>query len=131
MIVLTHPVDDRTIRFRELMRERMYFCVTKLNPLAERESVSLQDIDGQTILLYSEIGFWYDVFKSKLPHSRLLLQNEFDVFQELADASEFPFFISDWHLQNSPLPKQRICLPITDEEASVTYYYAGRREYIR
>lgn len=131
MIVLTHPIDDQTVRFHELMREKMYFCVTKRNPLANRESVSLQDIDGQTILLYSEIGFWYEVFKSKLTHSKMLLQSEFDVFQELADASEFPFFISDWHLKNSTIPKQRICLPITDAEASVTYYYASKQEYLK
>ena len=131
MIVLTHPVNDRTVHFRELMREKMYFCVTKLNPLAEHKNVSLQEIDGQTILLYSEIGFWYEAFKSKLPHSRFLLQSEFDVFQELADASEFPFFISDWHLKNSAIPKQRICLPITDTEASATYYYASKQNYLK
>lgn len=131
MIVLNRPLEDRTICFRELMSEKMYFCVTKLNPLAGHKEITLKDIDGQTILLYSEIGFWYEVFKAKLPHSRLLLQNEFDVFQELADASEFPFFVSDWHMKNSTLPKQRICLPITDAEASATYYYASKEKYLK
>lgn len=131
IIVVTRPIEMQDTRFKKLMSEKMYFCVTKLNPLATHESVTLSEIDGQTILLYSEIGFWYDVFKSKLPHSRLLLQNEFDVFQELANASEFPFFISDWHINNSTLPEQRICVPIADEEASVTYYYASKKRYLK
>ena len=131
MIILPHPFEHPTTPCQILMSEKMYFCVTKLNPLAEQKEVSLQDIDGQTILLYSEIGFWYEVFRIKLPHSRLLLQQEFDVFQELADASEFPFFISDWHLEHSELPPQRICIPITDAEAFVTYYYASRKKYLK
>ena len=134
MIILNHPIDEPDIRCRELMKEKMFFCVTKLNPLAGHKEVSLQDIDGQTILLYSKIGFWYDVFKEKLPHSRLLLQSEFDIFRELADASEFPFFVSDWHLKNSSLSEQRICIPITDTEASIIYYYISKksaRDYLK
>lgn len=120
IIVLTHPIEGGEFYCRKLMEEHMFFSVTKLNPLASRETVSFQDIDGQTILLYAGIGFWYELCQTALPHSRLLLQSDFDVFQELADASEFPFFVSDWHLKRSSVP--RICLPISDPEASVTYY---------
>lgn len=132
--VLSHPLDDPSVYCRKLLVEKMFFSVTELNPLAKRKSVSLQDIDGQTILLYSGIGLWYDLCKTKLSHSRLLLQSEFDVFQELADASEFPFFISDWHLEHSVPPKNRIFLPISDPETTVTYYYVckkSERDYLK
>ena len=128
IIVLTHPIDAPDFFSMELMQERMYFAVTKHNPLSGRKSVTFRDIDGQTILLYSGIGLWYETCKTMIPNSRLLLQNDFAVFQELADASEFPFFISNWHIEKSLAPKDRSYLPITDQEASVTYYCVCKKE---
>lgn len=122
IIVLTHPIDDSSYCCKELMTEHMYFAVTKLNPLASKKQVSFSDINGQTILLYQGIGFWYDICNNKLSHSRMLLQNDFSTFQELANASEFPFFISDWHFRHSVVPESRIYIPISDTEATVTYY---------
>ena len=129
VIILPHPIEDDTLHCQEYITEHMYFCVTKLNPLASQKQVSLKDIDGQTILLYSEIGFWYELCKSKLTHSKLLPQSKFDVFQELANASEFPFFISNWHLEHSTPPPNRICLPISDAETTVTYYCICQKKY--
>lgn len=125
--VLRHPISDKDLCCEKFMEEKMFFAVTKLNPLAKRKSISLTDINGQTILLYSQIGFWYELCKEKLPQSRLLLQNEFDVFSELTRASEFPYFISDWHLQHSTPPQNRIYLPIEDEDFNITYYSLQRK----
>ena len=122
IIVLTHPIEDSCYFCNKLTTEQIYFAVTKLNPLADKKAVSFRDIDGQTILLYQKIGFWYDLCYHKLTHSRMLLQNDFSTFQELVAASEFPFFISDWHLKHSPAPENRIYIPVSDSEASVTYY---------
>ena len=131
VIILSHPLEDSTLHCQEYLTEHMYFCVTKLNPLASHKEITLKDIDGQTILLYSEIGFWFELCKSKLTHSKLLLQNEFDVFKELANASEFPFFISNWHLAHASAPSHRICLPITDPETIVTYYCICKKADLR
>lgn len=126
IVILTNPVEDDGLICRKLFEEKMAFAVKKSNPLAAKSSVSFRDINGQTILLYSGIGFWYDRCRKMLPSSRFLLQDDFNTFRELADASEFPFFMSSWHLGKRE-PDDRIILPISDPESSVTYYYAYKR----
>lgn len=127
MAVLNRPVQDPGLCCRRLMEEQMYFSVAKTNPLADQNQVSMSDINGQTILLYSNIGFWYDLCRRKLPRSRFLLQTEFDVFREVAVASELPFFVSDWHIRHGHFPEDRVYLPISDPEAKVTYYIICRK----
>ena len=122
VIVLSHPMNAPGLFSKRLMEEHFFFAVTNRNPLAERKSVSMRDINGQTILLLSQIGEWYDICKAKLPDSRLLFQDEPDVFKELISASELPFFISSNHLTRSHRPDDRIYVPSDDEEMHVTYY---------
>lgn len=127
IIILTHPLEGEGLTSRKFLVEKMFYCVPKENPLAGRESVTMEEIDGQTILLYSESGFWYPLCRKKLPHSRLLLQTEFEVFRELANASAFPFFISSWHREHDFLSADRVCIPITDPDMTATYFCISRQ----
>lgn len=127
IVILTTPVEDDGLICRKLFEERMSFAVKKSNPLAAKSSVSFRDINGQTILLYSGIGFWHDRCMKMLPSSRFLLQDDFNTFRELADASDFPFFMSSWHLDKRKPDRDRIILPISDPESAVTYYYAYKK----
>ena len=61
-------------------RERLYLSVPEQHPLAKKDEIVLSDIDGQNILLFTQIGFWYEFCKEKLPHVHFLMMNEFDAF---------------------------------------------------
>ena len=91
------------------------------HPLSAKEQLYLQEIDGQNLLLYTKIGFWYELCRQKLPNAHFLMMNEFDAFGEVAGAGAFPSFVTE-AAAGGELPEGRKAIPILDEEANVTYY---------
>ena len=59
--------------------------VPSTHPLAKHEKgIRLKELEGQSILLFSQIGFWYELCKEKIPHPRFILQDDFLTFGEMA-----------------------------------------------
>ena len=102
--------------------EHLYVSLPPVHPLADAAGLYLKDLDGQTFLLYSQIGFWDGLCRRKMPSSRFLLQQEMDVLGELVENSAFPAFTTDYVMKRSRQETDRVIIPILDEEANVTYY---------
>ncbi|MCM1561873.1 MAG: LysR family transcriptional regulator [Butyrivibrio sp.] len=106
--------------------ENLSLSLPVSHPLADSAGIYLKDMDGENMLLYSDIGFWHNLHKNKMPHSRFLLQNERFAFNELVTSSILPSFTSDivqrHPEQNNTSAANRVTVPILDEEAHVTYY---------
>ncbi len=130
LAVVTHPEDDEDLFCMKYMEEALYLVVPENHELAGLSHLYLKDIDGYTILLHSNIGFWMDLCREHLSHSRFLLQNDFETFKELADASDFLFFTTSWQLEHTSHPKNKKYLPIIDGEANITYYIICRKKNV-
>ena len=81
------------------------------------------------ILLFSQIGFWYELCIDKIPNPHFLLQNDFEAFGTLIQASNLPVFTSSYFMEHDSMPdfypeNTRVILPILDEEAYVHYFLA-------
>lgn len=93
------------------------------------DGVYLKEIDGERMLLYTDIGFWKDWSQKMLPSTYFLLQQNLEDFSELVAASDLPAFSSDLGLQKNLYDikrANRVYIPILDPEAHVTYYCACR-----
>ena len=84
--------------------------------------VHLKDLDGLSILLLSQIGFWSSVHRAKTPNSKYLLQIEESSFAELAGNSQYPIFSSSYFVGRGETLPGRVNVPIADPECSVQYY---------
>ncbi len=102
--------------------EHLYVTLPPVHPLADADGLYLKDLDGQTFLLYSQIGFWDELCRRKMPSARFLLQQDIDVLGELVANSAFPAFTTDYIMQHTGAVTDRIAIPILDPEASVTYH---------
>lgn len=122
MIVLTHPEESDTFQSIPWQNEHLYITLPPAHPLAGRDSVYLHELNGQTILLYSQIGFWYDLCMEKMPESRFLIQNEYDALGELVQASALPAFSTNLVRSEDDRHLNRVFIPVLDPEASVDYY---------
>lgn len=130
--VFAGEVSDGAFFCKRFGTERLFFSVPKSHPLSGRESVSFADIDGETMLLMSDIGIWHEVHTHKMPHSHFLLQNERSDFSTLVSKSELPSFTSDLAMNHPDFPSERVNIPISDKEATATYYAVCRKsEYAR
>ena len=70
----------------------------------------------------NDIGFWNFVQIEKLPNSHFLIQSDRFSFNELVRNSSLPSFTTDLAKQYLGINDDRIEVPISDPEASVTYY---------
>lgn len=102
--------------------ERLCVALPRDHPLAARESVSFQELDGLSLLAHQSALFWMERCKQKLPHSRLLAQDSLESLHELVDSSTLPAFSSDRVAEWGYESEGRITIPIRDEDAFATYY---------
>lgn len=92
------------------------------HPLSQKKSIHFSDLDGQTMLLYSNIGFWHDLHVKKTPHTRYLLQEERQTFNEIVKTSSLPSYTTNLAIKKEGPHTNRIVIPIDEPEAHVTYY---------
>lgn len=90
--------------------------------LADRKEVSYADLEGETMLLYSTSGVWYERHLAEMPKTKFILQPERDSFTEIVKSSTLPCFTSNLTLKREGKPENRIIIPFTDESAHVTFY---------
>ena len=125
LVILHEQPEDETLYWKKCGSEKLYLVVPQTHPLAKHEGIRLKDLEGQSILLFSQIGFWYELCKEKIPHPRFIMQDDFHTFGELAYASALPVFTTDyWIGRDEYVSDGRILLPILDPEANVSYYLA-------
>lgn len=89
----------------------------------------MEDMDGENLLLFQNIGFWRDIVDVKMPNSKFLVQTERYSFEELIANTVLPCFSSNMTIQkNVSRNFNRVNIPITDPEVNVTYYLTCKKE---
>ena len=122
-IVILHKnfVDEKF--FSETIgSEQLFLAVPYNHRFADKEGIFLEELNGEKILLYSKIGFWYEICKEKAPNAKFLLQTEREIFKELVESNSFLSFTTNIFIENSRAPKNCFYKPILNVEADVTYH---------
>lgn len=122
IVVLNEPFIDERYECVELFEEKLNLSVPPEHPLALSKHIAFQDLDGESVLLFSKIGFWNEVCLKMIPNSHLLIQEDSKIFNELTKASSLPNFISNINMLREKQMKNRVILPIVDKEATAKYY---------
>ena len=61
IIITTKEVNQPGIICKKYCEEHLYVALPPAHPLSERKTLTLSDLNGQSILLLSKLGFWFDV----------------------------------------------------------------------
>ena len=121
--VLPFPIGGA----KPFLHERLFVCVPPEHELAQHKTLTFAEINGFNFLLRTELGFWDTLCREKMPSSKFLVQTDTAVFDELVNASSLPCFTTDYgQLQAHISYPGRVVVPLTDEEADVTFYLAKR-----
>ena len=123
-IVVTHepPPQDEELFCFPYREEHLSLLVPVNHPLARLTVIQAADLAHQNLLLYSEIGFWTEVCREKLPEAHFLLMNEWDAFGELVGLGAFPSFVTDAFAPGQPA-ENKMVIPIEDEDFQAVYYF--------
>jgi len=127
-LIATHSAPGGGLYGQPFRTERLFLSVPLAHPLAARKELTPADIYGQNLLLYTDIGFWHDFCREKLPNAHFLMMSEWDAFGEVAGTGAFPSFVTDAHMERDGVPQNRVVIPIVDEQAEATYYCVCRAE---
>lgn len=128
-LVVTHVKPDGEQYFwKECMKETLMFALPKGHRYARRKSLSFSEMNGENMLLMPDIGFWDFVTTDRMPDSRFLTQSDRFSFNELLQASSLPAFTSDLAEKYAEIPSDRVNVPISDKDSSVTYYLVCKAE---
>ena len=127
MIVLPGKPDETKYFSKPCGQETLMFALPKGHPYARRKKLSFSDMNGENMLLMPDIGFWSFVM-DKMPDSRFLTQSDRYSFNELVQASSLPSFVTDLSERYRITPPGRIYVPISDADATVTYYLVCKQE---
>ena len=130
MIILLHPFDDSLFASQKYFSERLSVMLPKKHPLAKRKSIALKELAGETFAVYSEVGFWEKVKREKIPDVKfvkLVPHEDSEPITAITKVSDLPSFISD-RTTALTLPKNRVAVPLSDDEVNVTFYTVCKRE---
>ncbi|MGI6217968.1 MAG: LysR family transcriptional regulator [Coriobacteriales bacterium] len=114
------PINLPSYECFPFMEESLLLYVREDNPLSKRKEVSFKDIDGNQFLIFSDIGFWWEICKECLPNSHFIRQSDRVVFTEVSRTSNALMFATV--LASYTKIEGRVTVPITDEKAHATYY---------
>jgi len=121
--------NDRLPAFESkfLTTERLAVALPLGHRLAHLPEASFSDLDGETFLLQAHVGYWRAMVERAMPRSRFLVQENRDVYLELARTSQAAIFVSDAGMSNADT-SGRTVVPISDAEAHPAFWLLMRTD---
>ena len=128
-VFLSHPVEEEGMFCKEYLSEHLYLSVPQNHPAATRSSIAFSEMDGQSFLMYKQVGIWEAVVRKMMPKASFFPQEQLEALGELEACSSLPSFVSDISRENLDVRKNgRVAVPFSDPEAEISYYMVCREE---
>lgn len=113
---------------RPFLRESLGVLLSPVHKLARRKSLRFADLDGETFVVFGDIGFWMPLCRAKMPKTEFLVQGTYGATGQIVANSTLPGFFTDVSALRTPIPEGRVAVPMRDVEATVTYHLVCRAE---
>lgn len=116
---------DAGLRSCPLMVEELSIILPPSHPLAAYKSLTAAQLDRETFLIMTDIGFWRQRVDHALPHATFIEQNDSMVFSQLAHSSPYCMFITNAPFRGDP-PAGRVIVPFDDPTAHADFLLVTR-----
>lgn len=122
IIVLNHPLKNKNFITLDFFKEELYLSVPINHQFAKFKTISFQDLDGTSVLLRGNLGYWKDLKEKVIPHSTLIFENNEMILNELIKSSTLPSFRTNISLLRLKENEDRIYIPFIDQQAKIKFY---------
>lgn len=122
VVTLAPPQNTEKYAAEKLFTENLFIVLPKKHRLAEKDKISLKELAGEKILIYSKLGFWYETTKNLIPDVEFFDQQEMTALRQLAKLTELPSFVTNFTIQNVREMKDKKAVAISDREVNVTFW---------
>jgi DNA-binding transcriptional LysR family regulator len=124
LAITLRPQILPTMRSVQIMCEDLYAFLPKGHRLATRDTVSFADLDGESFLVLSEVGFWMDMLRRNMPRANIVEQADRSVFEQLVRTTELLGFVTNV-TQGIREGFNRVAVPISDADAHATFFLSA------
>ena len=121
LAITLRPMILPTMHSTQLMTEDLYVNLPSSHHLANRSQVSFADLDGESFLVLSEVGFWMDMLRRNMPHAHIVEQADRSVFRQLVESTDLLSFTTNITRRHREHEGHTI-VPIVDGDAHATFY---------
>ena len=128
IIVLNHPINDKKYICYDFFEEDLYLSVPPSHQFASLKEINFSLLDGTSVLLRSNLGYWKELKEKVIPHSVLIFQEDEIILNELIKASSLPSFRTDISIQRLKEKENRVYIPFSNEEAKVKFYIIYKKQ---
>ncbi len=122
IVTLSSPKNTEKYAAEKLFTENLFIVLPKTHRIAEKDKISLKELAGEKILIYSKLGFWYETTKNLIPDVEFFDQQEMTALRQLAKLTELPSFVTNFTIQNVREMKDKKAVAISDSEVNVTFW---------
>lgn len=114
-----------------IMTESLSALLPRTHPFASKQTLRFCDIDGETFLIYTNIGFWRSIVERELPHATFLWQEDrsmFEILLSTSDALAFSTEAATPYTSHQTENVARVAVPLSDASARATFYLVYRTD---
>lgn len=122
MIILNRNIDEADFVSHPCGTEHLCFIVEKDHRIAKQEQCAFRDMNGESILMASGVGYWDQIVRDHMPDSHFLIQSGLDALVEIIQASSLPHFATDLTIRLYGQETEKACVPISDD-AAIEHFY--------
>ena len=126
LIVLNAPIERPGVLCRSYVTERLMLSVPPEHPLAGRKEIDIAALEGLTMLLYGDLGVWQRLHDERMHGVHFIVQESRAAFEQLVRASGLPCFTTNLSSRFTPAARERVRVPIRDDEAAMAFYLCAR-----
>ncbi|WP_294580633.1 LysR family transcriptional regulator [uncultured Thomasclavelia sp.] len=130
IIILNKKIKADDLAYKLWGSEQLYFTLPLDHRLANQDKISFQDIDGETLILYQNIGFYQELVTSLMPNTHFIIENNRNNFLNLLNRSDFVSFTTDLAMEEEGKINNRSIKEISDFQSIVPFYcYCLKKNY--
>ena len=127
LILTDVPAEEPGLLCRPYVEDGLKLELPAEHPLSKRSALSLDDLQGLTVLVYRNTGMWRERLKS-LEGVHFIEQSELDVLADLVLSAGLPNLGSVLFPPPTAGQRGRVSAPIENERASQMFWLCAREE---
>lgn len=126
------PISYPSITCKHLMDEGLFISVPEGHVLAKKPLLVPADLEGQTMLMLEQVGFWANAVKKAFPKTEFVIQQDPEMMRRMEANPSVLMFASD-----APYQQQgsgRVKVPLDDPCMHASFYllaHADAEETVR
>lgn len=128
VVFSSQEYQTETCESRYVGYEELFIMCDKDSPLAQKKSVTFEDLTGVSFIVLQDIGPWKQIKENAIPNPRFLYQDDFASLTELTKYSQLPVFRSNLSNPDYPELGDRVPVKIADPRNRINFYAVYRKD---